>query len=233
MNENLSLLYNYIDFSSIITKNQKTDTPIGIRTISAKLVPGANKSDDNNDASLNIMLSLKDIVFIKTAIQQLTQSLAGRTPRPTIAERYGSQFASFKDYEHLPTLAQVLVHVNDSAQWQLVEREIIADICKIEVLLRNNIYNSNIAKVNLADMRFSYHKNFELLHMAAGLTASAWSYNDPYDSWEPVIESASMSAVAATDSTFSSALSVSLDSSRVRVDAYCNPIEINASQSTI
>jgi len=230
MNDNLSLLYNYLEFSSMKTKNHKADTPVGIRRINAKLVPGNNIDEKINENQLNIRLSLKDIVFIKTAIQQLTQSLAGRTPRPTIAERYGAQFASFEDYNHLPTLNETLVHVNDSAQWQLVEREIVADICKIEILMRNNIYNSNIAKLNLTDLRFSYHKNFELLHMAAGLTASAWSYNDPYDAWEPIIESASMSAVAATDATFTSA---SLDSSRVRVDAYCNPIEINASQSTI
>ena len=233
-NHNLSLLYNYIDFGSFVAKNHKLDSPVGIRMISAKLVPGTSKVDADSDenSSLNVRLSLKDIGFIKTAVQQLTQSMAGNTPRPTIAERYGSQFSSFQDYEHLPTLAQVLVHVNDSAQWQLVEREIVVDICKVEILLRNNIYNSNIAKVNLNDLRFSYHKNYDLLHMAAGLTASAWSYNDPHDAWEPVIESASMSAVAATDSTFSSH-DTSLDTSRVRVDAYCNPIEINASQSTI
>jgi hypothetical protein len=176
--------------------------------------------------TLQLRLSLKDVTFIQAALQQLSWSQAAaaevRRLRPTVEERFQYFFASYRDIDNVPLLSELLVHVpmgltggsaTEAVDQQLSAlvvgvTDVFADVCDLRMTLRNNTYNVDMARLDLREPRFSYHRAQPLagveeskLHMAAGVRLSLWFHNEEMDVWEPGIEPFGITAIAATDST--------------------------------
>ena len=176
--------------------------------------------------TLQLRLSLKDVTFIQAALQQLGWSQAAAAEahrlRPTVEERFQYFFATYRDVDNVPLLSELLVHVplntlaggtaeavNQQQSAVVVGvTDVFADVCDLRVTLRNNTYNVDMARLDLRELRFSYHRAQPLagveeskLHMAAGLRLSVWFHNEEMDVWEPGIEPFGVTAIAATDST--------------------------------
>ena len=148
-----------------------------------------------------------------------------RRVRPTVDERFQYFFESFRDIDNVPLLSELLVHVplatmmssaassggmaaTDSelqselhqSQQQLPGlvvgvTDILSDVSDIRITLRNNTYNVDIARLDVRELRFSYHRSQPSagaedshLHMAAGVRLSAWAHNEALDVWEPMVE---------------------------------------------
>jgi hypothetical protein len=152
-------------------------------------------------SSTQIKVSLKDILFVHSAISQLQEAMSCIPVRPPLNERFFVLYNSKRDLEHVPMLTHYLVHTSLTDKWIMRNNDVVADICSFRALLRNNTYNIRIAKINLTNLCFSYNHSLEHLHMASGLTLSVWTHNEAVDKWEPVVETVTMSAIGATDTS--------------------------------
>ena len=147
-----------------------------------------------------------------------------RRIRPTIDERFQYFFETFRDIDNVPLLSELLVHVplatmmssvssggtavtESEVQTELHQSQqhqpglvvgvtdILSDVSDIRITLRNNTYNVDIARLDVRELRFSYHRSQPSagaedshLHMAAGVRLSAWAHNEALDVWEPMVE---------------------------------------------
>ena len=148
-----------------------------------------------------------------------------RRIRPTVDEHFQYFFETFRDIDNVPLLSELLVHVplvamvsssasgggaavaESELQSELQQSQqslpglvvgvtdILSDVSDIRITLRNNTYNVDIARLDVRELRFSYHRSQPSagtedshLHMAAGVRLSAWAHNEALDVWEPMIE---------------------------------------------
>ena len=202
-------------------------------------VPIQNDYDRNKRNELKFSLSLKDAQFIAATVAQLKASIAAVKSFPVV-DQYPVMMHCLSDINHLPLLTFYLISADAKkpiVPWVVRDIDVVCDICDIKVLLRNNTYNLKVLKAHLASTRVSYNKTDGRLHVAAGTTYSVWAHNDVADEWEPLVESTSLSAVAATDATKAgsdeASSATTTDTSLVRIEFFCNPIDINLSQHTL
>lgn len=181
-------------------------------------------------SSTQLKVSLKDILLVQSALQQLNEGITLIPVRQPLNERFFLLYNGRRDLDHLPLLTHYLVPTKMTEKWVMRNNDVIADICNYRLILRNNTYNIRIAKINMTNICFSYNHSLEHLHMAAGLSLSAWTHNEMVDKWEPVVETVTMTAIGATDASVKDS---SLNSQRTRIDVYCEPLEINASELAI
>jgi hypothetical protein len=165
------------------------------------------KEEGGEDTSLPLLLrmSLKDLSFIHVTIQQLldTQRRVQSIPRISLKENLRDFFLSYSDIENVPLLTDILVYVPMDAPAVRDGSDLFIEICDMEVILRNNTYNFNLAKIALTEIRFSYSRSADSLHIAAGMRCAIWTYNEGFDDWEMFIEPFGVTSIAATDASSS------------------------------
>ena len=218
---NIDLLSPHVNLSFWMSKqSRKVDSPNGVQLITITLIPierteGMLCKDPfvydfgNVDAAdkpcLPLRFSLKDVEFITTIIEQLNISLAKVVSNTSAANKLlktwrAEHVSQFWDIRHLPHLTYYLVHVPNTLTPE-VDREIRINLADLEATLRNNTYNLNILKLNIYNVLLSYMDSAGNLNIVAGVSCSCWAYNERHESWEPVIEPITMSAIGATDAT--------------------------------
>jgi hypothetical protein len=218
------------------------------------LLVGQGDGEDDENLILQILkfkFSLKDIFFVVSAGRQLLQSWHTRRQQNPLIERYFFLFDgphAFRDIMHLERATANNAHVKLLAPPDQGDQDVVVDSCGFDVILKNNTYNLKIAKVEFRNFNLSYSKAFNRLHMATGLTVAAWTFNENADVWEPIIESVDGSCIAASDTSSTAAgnlvgsfVALPVMSSRhgavtvvppVRYDVFCNPVCVNAPEST-
>jgi hypothetical protein len=200
------------------------------------------------ESAIKVRFSIKDINFFQEVVAQLQTSLKSLPKTPAIQDKYEIQFYSFYDIVHLPLPTFYHPSVRFYKFWELCEQEILAESNNITLILRNNTYNVKVAKVELSGFQLTYNlSQHGQLHVASGGSCSIWSYNDIANLWEPMMEKATITLIAATDSTQNSSAAVATQSSQtasqesqfifdmltVRYDIYCGPVDLNFPQHVI
>ena len=211
-------------------------------------------------AAMRIIVSLKDILFMAEAANQIRAGLQNRLF--IVANRRDLSYmikALRQDVQHLPPLSHYLVHapfpsliINTDTN-----NELISEICDFEVLLRNNTYNLDILKMNSYSNSMMYIRSADQLQLESGSSCALWAYNESVEEWEPLVEPTNLRAVAAEnkkavllgpssygdsssssssgEDNCSSSSSSSADSmsAKFRIDVMSSPIDINVSQNSL
>lgn len=181
-------------------------------------------------SAIQLRVSLKDMILVHSAISQLNDAIANIPTRPPLSERFQIRYSTWMDIDHVPMLTHYLVHTPMTERWVMRNNDVVADICNFRAVLRNNTYNIRVAKINLTNIRLSYNHSMDHLHMAAGLSLSVWTHNEVVDKWEPVVETVGITAIGATDASMKDSPG---STQRTRIDVFCEPLEINASEVAI
>lgn len=190
---------------------------------------------------LKCSLSLRDVEFALAGINQMRASISRHQQLSTdFLSKTIPLLSNFDDIRHLPDLKFYLPYVEDSCNRPVLEnREILTNLCSFEAVLRNNSYNVNLLMARIQEVRLIYSRSVERLHMAAGLTFSAWIYSDTAEDWEPIVEPIDMRAIGATDdSKISRTEKKDVDElidrraaiSKIRIDVVTDPLELNVPQ---
>jgi hypothetical protein len=212
--------------------------------------------DVKEASAMRIIVSLKDILFMAEAANQIRAGLQNRLF--IVANRRDLSHmikAMRQDVEHLPPLSHYLVHtpfpsliINTDTN-----NELISEICNFEVLLRNNTYNLDILKMNSYSNSMMYIRSADQLQLESGSSCALWAYNESVEEWEPLVEPTNLRAVAAENknavllgpssyedsSSSSSSSSAGTSSSaesmsaKFRIDVMSDPIDVNVSQNAL
>lgn len=184
----------------------------------------------SSGGGITVRFSLQDIQFIVSCIKQLQESCKNGPIKRPILEVYAPMLSDISDIAHLPNLTFYLVNVPCERPWESGHNDVIIDICSLSLVLKNNTYNLKILKLDLCSNRISYNRTDDKLHSAVGITYSIWAFCESQEIWEPFLETSSVTAIAATDATTDI---TTHNSSIIRIEAHCNPIEVNISQSIL
>jgi len=199
-------------------------------------------------SAMRIKVSLKDIIFMAEAANQIRTGLQNRLLISANRKDLSCMIKAMRqDVLHLPPLSYYLVHtpfpsliINTDTN-----NELISEICDFEVTLRNNTYNLDILKMNSYNNSMMYIRSADQLQLESGSSCALWAYNEAVEEWEPLVEPTNLRAVAAENkqtvllgrsegTTGSAAAAESADSSaKFRIDVMSDPIDVNVSQNSL
>jgi len=210
---------------------------------------------DVKDASaMRIIVSLKDLLFMAEAANQIRAGLQNRLFIVANRRDLSHMIKTMRqDVQHLPPLSHYLVHTHFPSLIINTDtnNELISEICDFEVLLRNNTYNLDILKMNSYSNSMMYIRSADQLQLESGSSCALWAYNESVEEWEPLVEPTNLRAVAAenkmavllgpssyedsSSSSSSSGASSSADSmsAKFRIDVMSDPIDVNVSQNAL
>jgi hypothetical protein len=235
------------------------DSPIGRApsSVQRKITGTFTDQEDEEEAKevvqqvLRFKFSLKDVFFVLSSVKQLGESWHTRRQQKPLRERYYFLFDgenAFRDIQYLErnTTQNPNCFVDRPALPDEGDQDVVTQSCDLDIILKNNTYNLKVGKVEFKNFNLSYSKAFDRLHMATGLTVAAWTFNENADVWEPIIESTEGSCIAASDTSIMTNQSLAYGQSPmitsggqqvtlvppVRYDVFCNPVCINAPEST-
>lgn len=246
LERNLSILEKQMQFGMWCRESNRLESsPLQYRVTSFTIQPYTSPQNENRRSSIQktnstdlhdftiprflvINASIKDIVFLNSAIQQMNSSLKYRTPQPPIEQKFYKLLTEFSDISHLHHLTHYIVHVPLKLSNSDPDIETHAHLCNLQFVLKNNTYNMKLLKAELSNIQLNYIKKDNKLHSACELQVSCNYFNETSDLWEPILESLNITSIAASDQSDSSAESNSIRSNyNTRMDIFSSPVEIN------
>ena len=155
----------------------------------------------SDSEGLDFRLSIKDSLFIIDSIKYIAKRLNSIPYLPTMQSQLSSMLSTYQDMAHLVPVTFYAVHIAHNDEPLLLRKtEISGRVCRLRILIVNNIYNLRIALFNAKFEDFCYVGGVNRsLSGAAEMSIS--TYNDKLATFEPTVESFHVSTVSLTEVT--------------------------------
>jgi hypothetical protein len=162
---------------------------------------GDSDHDDSELGAVRIRTSMQDVLFLASMVQYLQRAGSGdpRAFGAPLLERLRPWLASTADMRHLPVVTSYTLHTPLGKEATLVQSESHLRTCDIEVLLRNNTFNLDMARLQLDGTQVSLTRVADGCNFACGVKARVCSFNDRLGTYEPIVENLEATVIAAVE----------------------------------